>query len=40
MAAGADVNLPDRAGVTPLAHATQRGQDQIAGILRDAGARP
>ena len=37
--AGADVNLPDGDGVTPLAHARQRGQRQIAGILRDAGAR-
>jgi uncharacterized protein len=37
--AGADVDLPDKAGVTPLAHATQRGHAQIAAILRDAGAR-
>jgi len=37
--AGADVNLGDQAGVTPLAHAEQRGQDQIAAILRAAGAR-
>ena len=40
VAAGADVNLPDGNGVTPLAHARQRGQEQIAGILREAGARP
>ena len=38
--AGADVNLPDGDGVTPLAHARQRGQEEIAGILGDAGARP
>ena len=37
--AGADVDLPDRDGVTPLAHAEQRGYDQIAAVLRDAGAR-
>ena len=39
VAAGADVNLPDREGVTPLAHAQQRGQRAIAEILRAAGAR-
>ncbi len=39
VAAGADVNLPDRDGVTPLAHAQQRGQRGIAEILRGAGAR-
>lgn len=38
--AGADVNLADGNGVTPLAHARQRGQEEIAGILGDAGARP
>ncbi len=38
VAAGADVNLPDRDGVTPLAHAQQRGQRGIAEILRGAGA--
>ncbi|HEX3215046.1 MAG TPA: ankyrin repeat domain-containing protein, partial [Actinomycetota bacterium] len=37
--AGADVNLADGNGVTPLAHARQRGQEEIAGILGDAGAR-
>ena len=37
--AGADVNLADGNGVTPLAHAEQRGYDEIAQILRDAGAR-
>ena len=37
--AGADVNLADGNGVTPLAHAQQRGYDEIARILEDAGAR-
>ena len=42
VAADADVNLPDREGVTPLAHAQQREQRTIAEILRaaDARARP
>lgn len=37
---GADVNLPDRDGVTPLAHARRSGFTAIAGILERAGARP
>ena len=36
--AGADVNLADGQGVTPLVHARQRGYAEIAGILRGAGA--
>jgi ankyrin repeat protein len=36
--AGVDVNLADAQGVTPLAHAQQRGYTEIAGILRAAGA--
>jgi ankyrin repeat protein len=36
---GVDVNAPDSDGVTPLAHAEERGQREIAGILRAAGAR-
>lgn len=36
---GADVNLPDNQGVTPLGHARQRGQREIASILEAAGAR-
>ena len=36
---GADPNLPDGEGVTPLQHAEQRGYSQMAGILREAGAR-
>jgi ankyrin repeat protein len=37
--AGANVNLPDRNGVTPLAHARQRGYGDIAAILEGAGGR-
>ena len=39
IAAGADVNLADREGVTPLAHARQRGQTAMAELLSAAGAR-
>ncbi len=35
---GADVNLGDAQGVTPLTHAEQRGQRAVATILRAAGA--
>jgi ankyrin repeat protein len=34
----ANVNLPDKQGVTPLQHARQRGQDQVVKLLA-AGAR-
>jgi ankyrin repeat protein len=37
--AGADVNLADSNGVTPLQHAEQRNCEDIAGSLRNAGAR-
>ena len=37
--AGADVNLADANGVTPLAHARQRGHQQMVEILQNAGAR-
>lgn len=37
--AGADVNLADSNGVTPLAHARRRGHGAIAAILEQAGAR-
>ncbi len=37
--AGADVNIPDRNGTTPLRHARLRGYSQIARILESAGAR-
>ncbi len=39
VAAGANVNLADREGVSPLRHARQRGQGAIARILEQAGAR-
>jgi uncharacterized protein len=35
----ADVSLPDREGVTPLAHARRRGQRAVVDILASAGAR-
>jgi ankyrin repeat protein len=37
--AGANVNIPDRDGITPLAHARQRGYGAIVAILEAAGAR-
>lgn len=37
--AGADVNLADFEGVTPLQHAEGRGFTIIAGMLREAGAQ-
>lgn len=37
--AGADVNLADGNGVTPLQHAGQRNCNDIAELLRNAGAR-
>jgi ankyrin repeat protein len=37
LAAGANPSLPDHDGVTPLQHATNRGYDEIAKILRAAG---
>jgi ankyrin repeat protein len=37
--AGANVNIPDRAGITPLAHARGRGYKEMVAILEKAGAR-
>jgi uncharacterized protein len=37
--AGANVNLPDKAGATPLALARQRGYSAMVAILESAGAR-
>jgi uncharacterized protein len=37
--AGADVDLADKDGVRPLAHARARGQTEIAELLVEAGAR-
>jgi ankyrin repeat protein len=39
VAGGANVNIPDRQGVTPLAHAQHRNFRAIAAILARAGAR-
>ena len=39
LAHGANINLPDNQGVTPLGHARQRGQREIASLLEAAGAR-
>jgi ankyrin repeat protein len=36
---GADVNLADGGGVSPLAHARQKGQAEIVAMLEGAGAR-
>jgi hypothetical protein len=36
---GANVNIPDRAGITPLAHARGRGYKEMVAILEKAGAR-
>ena len=38
--AGADVNLADGQGMTPLAHARANGYDDMVTLLRAAGARP
>ena len=37
--AGADVNIPDKQGITPLQHARRRGYVEMARILEQAGAR-
>ena len=39
IARGANLNLADRDGVTPLQHARRRGQQQVAQMLQAAGAR-
>lgn len=39
IARGADVNLADREGLTPLAHARQRRHEALAARLEKAGAR-
>jgi ankyrin repeat protein len=39
VAHGANVQLADAQGITPLAHAEQRGQRGIIEILRSAGAQ-
>jgi ankyrin repeat protein len=37
--AGADVNIPDKQGATPLQHARRRGYVEMARILENAGGR-
>lgn len=39
VAAGAELNIPDRDGVTPLQHARQKGYRDIVDTLEAAGAR-
>ena len=39
VAAGANVNIADRDGVSPLAHAKRRNYSEIARALSAAGAR-
>ena len=39
VAAGANVNIADRDGVTPLAHAKRRNYSGMVAILSAAGAR-
>lgn len=39
LGAGADPNLPDREGVTPLRHAERRGYTVMVDMLKRAGAR-
>jgi hypothetical protein len=39
LAAGADPSLADKDGVTPLAHARQKGQRAVAALIEQAGGR-
>jgi uncharacterized protein len=39
LGAGADPNLADKDGVTPLAHARARGQAEVARLIEQAGGR-
>ena len=39
LARGAQVNLADKDGVTPLQHALRRSQPEVAALLRAAGGR-
>lgn len=40
LAAGADPNLADKDGVSPLAHARAKGQAEVAALIEKAGGRP
>ena len=39
LAAGADPNIADQQGITPLAHAERAGNHEIAALLKAAGGR-
>jgi ankyrin repeat protein len=39
LAAGANPNLADKDGITPLRHARQRGQNAVAALIEQAGGR-
>jgi len=39
LAAGADPNIADKDGVSPLAHAKRKGQRAIAQLIANAGGR-
>jgi ankyrin repeat protein len=39
LAAGADPSLADKDGLSPLAHARRKGQDEIASLIEGAGGR-
>jgi ankyrin repeat protein len=39
LAAGADPNLADKDGVSPLTHAKRKGQEEIARLIEEAGGR-
>jgi ankyrin repeat protein len=39
LAAGADPNIADKDGVSPLTHARRRGQSVVAGMIEQAGGR-
>jgi ankyrin repeat protein len=38
--AGANPNLPDKDGVSPLAHARAKGQAEVAALIENAGGKP
>lgn len=40
LGAGADPNLADKDGITPLAHARAQGQAEVAALIEKAGGRP
>jgi uncharacterized protein len=39
LAAGANPNIADRDGVSPLTHAIRKGQDEVASLIKAAGGR-